>query len=187
MKLIPAQNPRSVSDRYHGQAGQGTVEYALILVLVAIVVVASLALMGPGISEGFQSVLDGLRLENAPQDSKINTTINDFLSRINDFYAENGRWPRSWGSYAFTDLGLDPEDWDEPVEGIRWGPHGADVGLGTNSDDPYVIYVENQDGELQKLYDGWRIWCVAADGNCYYHRVAPENKIDINTLILVPR
>ena len=181
------QIAQKASIRSRGQAGQGTVEYALILILVAVVVVATLALMGPGISEGFQSVLNGLRLDNAQQDNKVISIVNDFLSRINDFYAENGRWPRSWGSYAFTDIGLEPADWDEPVEGIRWGPHGADVGLGTNPDDPYVIYVENQDGDLQKLYDGWRIWCVAADGECYYHRVAPENKIDINTLILVPR
>ena len=108
-----------VSSSNRAQAGQGTVEYALILVLVAIVVIASLSLMGPTISEGFQSVLNGLRLENAPQENKTITIVNDFLSRINDFYAENGRWPRSWGSYAFTDLGLDPQDWDEPIEGIR--------------------------------------------------------------------
>ena len=184
---IHMQNSRKASSHSRHQAGQGTVEYALILVLVAVVVVASLALMGPSISEGFQSVLNGLRIENTAQENKTNTIVNDFLSRINNFYAENGRWPRSWGSYAYTDLGLDPADWDEPVEGIRWGPHGADVGLGTDPGDPYIIYVENQDGDLQKLYDGWRIWCVAADGDCYYHRVAPENKIDINTLVLVPR
>ncbi|MCD4672320.1 MAG: hypothetical protein K8R77_06635 [Anaerolineaceae bacterium] len=170
-----------------GQAGQGTVEFALILVLVAVVVVASLSLMGPTIAKGFESVLNGLQLENTPEENKPLAIVGNFLSRINGFYAENGRWPRSWGSYAYTDIGLNPEDWDEPVEGIRWGPHGADVGLGTHPGDPYYIYVENQDGELQKLYDGWRIWCVAADGECYYHRVAPENKIDINTMVLVPR
>jgi len=172
----------------HKQSAQGTVEFALILVLVAVVVIASLSLMGPTIAGGFQSVLEGLGIRSPTEEqSKTTVIVNDFLDRINTFYAENGRWPRSWGEYAYTDIGLDPDDWDEPIEGIRWGPHGADVGLGTNAGDPYYIYVENQDGEVQKLYDGWRIWCVAADGECYYHRVEPENKIDINTLELVPR
>ena len=169
--------------------GQGTVEFALILALVAVVVIVSLSVAGPTIGEGFKNVLNGLRLENASQEqeNKVLVIVEDFLTRINDFYAANGRWPRSWGSYAYTDIGLDPQDWSMPVEGIRWGPHGADVGLGTQAGNPYFIYVENQSGNLIKLYDGWRIWCVAADGQCYYHRVAPENIVDIRTLVLVPR
>ncbi len=40
--------------------GQGLVEYALILVLVAIVVIAILALLGPQIANIFSKVTDGL-------------------------------------------------------------------------------------------------------------------------------
>ena len=42
------------------EKGQGLVEYALILVLVAIVVIAVLALLGPAISDVFQQVIDAL-------------------------------------------------------------------------------------------------------------------------------
>lgn len=42
------------------EKGQGLVEYALILVLIAVVVIAILALLGPAIRDIFQSIVDAL-------------------------------------------------------------------------------------------------------------------------------
>jgi len=42
------------------EKGQGLVEYALILVLVAVVVIAILALLGPAIANIFQNIADAL-------------------------------------------------------------------------------------------------------------------------------
>ena len=39
------------------ERGQGLVEYALILVLIAIVVIAVLALMGPAVADIFNQIL----------------------------------------------------------------------------------------------------------------------------------
>ncbi len=44
----------------HNQEGQGLVEYALILVLVAIVVIAILAILGPQIGNIFSRITNGL-------------------------------------------------------------------------------------------------------------------------------
>lgn len=49
--LYPAENK---------EGGQGLVEYALILVLVAIVVIAILAILGPQIGNIFSRVTNGL-------------------------------------------------------------------------------------------------------------------------------
>ena len=43
------------------EEGQGLVEYALILVLVAIVVIAILAILGPRIAYIFSKVTNGLK------------------------------------------------------------------------------------------------------------------------------
>ena len=40
-----------------GETGQGLVEYALILVLVAVVVIAVLSLLGPAIGNVFSTIL----------------------------------------------------------------------------------------------------------------------------------
>jgi len=173
--------------RYCREKGQGVLEFGLLLVLVAAVVVGSLALFGSGVEGQYQGILSRLGFGQGQSETTYLTIMNDFLDRINQFYEENGRWPRSWGDYAYTDLGLDPEDWHNPVNGIRWGPHGADIGLGTDPGDEYMIYVSDFDGNEMRLYDSWNIWCVASDSKCYYHRVAPENEIDINTLRLVKR
>ena len=42
------------------ERGQGLVEYAMILVLVAIVVIAVLALLGPAIGEVFSDIIAGI-------------------------------------------------------------------------------------------------------------------------------
>lgn len=42
------------------EKGQGMVEYALIIGLVAVVVIAVLVLLGPAISAKFQDIINGL-------------------------------------------------------------------------------------------------------------------------------
>jgi pilus assembly protein Flp/PilA len=42
------------------EKGQGLVEYALILVLVAVVVIAILALLGPAIANIFQNIVTNI-------------------------------------------------------------------------------------------------------------------------------
>jgi pilus assembly protein Flp/PilA len=42
------------------EEGQGLVEYALILVLIAIVVIAVLLLLGPAVADVFQQILDAI-------------------------------------------------------------------------------------------------------------------------------
>ncbi len=42
------------------EEGQGLVEYALILVLIAVVVIAILTLLGPAVGNVFSAVLDGI-------------------------------------------------------------------------------------------------------------------------------
>jgi len=42
------------------QEGQGLVEYALILVLVALVVIVILAVLGPGIGNAFSQIVNAI-------------------------------------------------------------------------------------------------------------------------------
>ncbi len=41
----------------HREAGQGLVEYALILVLVALIVIVILAILGPAIGNAFSNIV----------------------------------------------------------------------------------------------------------------------------------
>ncbi len=162
------------------QPGQGLTEYAIILALVAIVTIAALSLLGSGIGNTFLA-LPFIEKEGS---NTILSITDDFLSRIREFYDENGKWPRSWGDYAFTDIGLDPDDWDDPIEGLYWKPHGKDVGLANRPGDDVEVYVDDLDGNTLHLYNGWSIWCQT-NNKCYYHSVAPENEIDASTIVVI--
>jgi len=165
--------------------GQAKIEYALLIVLVALVAIVVLALLGPQISEVYQSIVSQFSSVEEEQKSSVVSLMEDFLSRIIAFQAANGKWPRSWGDYRFTDIGLNPADWAGPVEGIYWNPNGDKIGLANKPGDNLQVYVEDLNGNRLKLYDGWNIWCVAATGQCYYHTVAPGNEVDLNTLTVV--
>ena len=140
---------------------QGLVEYALILALVVFVVIAALRLTGTRISDVFLQTANSL---GSKEEAPIEAMIGDFLDRIQKFYDENGRYPRSWGDYRFTDIGLDPADWADSVEGIFWNPNGSRVGLGNKSGDDIQVYVTDLDGNRLHLLS-----CLSAKWNFGSH------------------
>jgi pilus assembly protein Flp/PilA len=62
-------------NKRRGEEGQGLVEYALILVLCAVVVIVMLALAGPSLGGVFANLMKGYQVDN-PVDVCPNTTIN---------------------------------------------------------------------------------------------------------------
>jgi pilus assembly protein Flp/PilA len=60
--------------------GQGLVEYALVLTLVAIVVIAGLTLLGPNVSNVFSRVTAGLAISGAggPGGANVAFTLSDY-------------------------------------------------------------------------------------------------------------
>ena len=162
-------------------SGQGLVEYALILMLMATAAILVLSQLGTDVRDTLHPLAD-----SGQDDTPAWMTIkDDFLSRIQTFHDENGSWPRSWGTYAFTDIGLDPDDWNAPVAGLYWQPHGANVGLANHAGDNLQVYVRDLDGNLLHLYDNWNIWCPVNDDQCYYHTITPGNEIDLTTLMVL--
>lgn len=160
---------------------QGLVEYALLIALVGLIAIAVLVLTGTNLSDLFKRAGDSLQ---GVESSTVQTTIDDFLTRIQEYYDENGRYPRSWGDYRFTDIGLDPADWADIVDGVLWNPNGSRLGIGNKIGDDTQLYVTDLDGNRLHLYDGWNIWCTVG-GGCYYHTIAPGNEVDISTLEIV--
>jgi Flp pilus assembly pilin Flp len=171
------------------QRGQAMVEYILLILLV-IAILAGLVLLGTN-TDGLFGRFTGVFSDSTPEPdpavvlTPIERIAGDFLERIRAYYAQYGRWPSSWSDRRFTDLGLDPDDWEHAVEGIYWNPHGGDVGLANKKGDNLQIYVTDLSGERLHLYDGWNIWCVSSNGTCYYHTVAPGNEVDISTIEVV--
>ncbi len=166
-----------------GQTGQANVEYAMLLVFVALIAVVALTALGSGLADRLEAVSTII----GPSSGSKNTSqvLQDLQSAIRDFYNSHGHWPRTWSPYNFTDLGLDPDDWNEPINGLYWSPHGSEVGIANKQGDNLQVYVKDLGGNTLHLYDGWSIWCPVNDAHCYYHTVAPGNEIDISTIFVV--
>ena len=107
-----------------------------------------------------------------------------FIKLIEDFYLENGSYPRSWYPYRYTDLGLDPDDWVDGVDGIIYKPNG-NVFL-IEPVKHYTFYVDDLEGNTIVLSWklNWNLVYSMEDETWYYHSILPGNEIDIGTLIV---
>jgi Flp pilus assembly pilin Flp len=73
-----------LSDRHHKETGQGLVEYALLLMLVATVVVAALALVGSNTGNVFSNIACSLHQDGqCPAASSANSNQNTNTSNQN--------------------------------------------------------------------------------------------------------
>jgi|GEM_PF-1702780 len=107
-----------------------------------------------------------------------------FIKLIEDFYLENGRYPRSWYPYRYTDLGLDPDDWVDGVDGIIYKPNGNVFLIRPTKH--YTFYVDDLEGNTIVLSWklNWNLVYSMEDEIWYYHSIASGNEIDIGTLIV---
>ena len=105
-----------------------------------------------------------------------------FIALIEEYYAAHGNYPRSWGSYAFTDLGLDPDDFSAAIEHIIYKPAGSRLGIAPEVG--YLFTVQSVDGLTYRLDSdlNWDIWYDFETTAWYYHSIAIQNQVDIATL-----
>lgn len=103
-----------------------------------------------------------------------------------DRKTQTGSYGRSWGDYAYTDLGLVPSDWQMPVGHILYKPGGSRVMVAPETG--YTFIVQSLSGTEKKLpasYN-WNLVYDCASSIWYYHRIESGNEVDIETLQVVP-
>ncbi|MBW1702470.1 MAG: type II secretion system protein [Deltaproteobacteria bacterium] len=114
--------------------------------------------------------------------STFEEITSGMIGLIEKFYVEHGKYPRSWGDYRFTDIGLDPAEWGRGYNGIIYSPCGNRVNV--KPDEGYVFYVTDLKGKERKLsweYK-WNLVYSVKKGQWYYHSIKKKNAIDISTL-----
>jgi len=117
-----------------------------------------------------------------PLGSTFSEITGSIIDLIQDFYDANNRYPRTWGDYVYTDIGLDPDDWDEAYDHIYYSPGGNRVSVKPEAG--YVMEVKDTSGVLKILKpdSNWSLVYSMANAKWYYKAVDPLNEIDISTL-----
>ncbi len=118
---------------------------------------------------------------------------NDFTSiskglidAIQKNFALKGKYGRNWGDFAYTDIGLNPKDWgwSKSVNHLRYVAGGSNVSI--RPEDGYTISVVSAtDPKNIKYLTAKLQWNITYDDltkKWYYHRILPENEVNISTL-----
>jgi pilus assembly protein Flp/PilA len=79
---------RSQYAKRYSEEGQGLVEYALILVLVALVVIVVLSLLGPSIGNVFSNVVDELNILGGGNNYVVAITRADYDSGLQTLHLD---------------------------------------------------------------------------------------------------
>ncbi len=172
--------------------GQALGEYSIGIALVAIALIGALIAMGGNITGMFTGIASGLQSQDAgsaktSMGSTPEEISKSFIELILKYREEHGRWPRSWEPYNYSDLGLDPDEWSHPMDGVKYVPAGDRFGITNVRGDDYQIYVKTKDGRRMHVYDGYGVWYDFNSGQWYYHSKKRNIPVDINTLKIVKK
>ena len=167
----------------HSARGASTLEYALLLALVALILIAAVVSLSLITARNLGTVSSTVSMGSEPSAiQRVLAIIADWHARMLAYYQKYGSWPRTFSPYNFTDIGLNPADWSQPIDGLYLSPHGSEVGIANRTGDNIQVYVKDLNGNTLHLYDGWGIWCPVNSSSCYYHTVAPGNEVKITTI-----
>jgi Flp pilus assembly pilin Flp len=168
---------------------QSFVEYALLVLLLAVVVIAALVLTGQitGQDLGIGSNLSTTPTPSAAPTSTSSTNtqiLQDMFSRTLSYYQQHNSWPRTTSPYNFTDIGLNPADYSQPINGLYWSPNGSNIAVTNKSGDNLQVYVKKTDGTLVHVLDDWSIFCDVSSTVCYYHNITPGHQVDFSSIVV---
>lgn len=107
---------------------------------------------------------------------------NDIIS----YYENKGSYPRTWGDYQYSDIGLNPEDWKSPINHIYYRPSGSKLFL--EPEDGYQFILETVRGVTINLTSSlnYNLIYNTVDQKWYYHSIEAENEVIFETMSVTP-
>ncbi len=169
-------------------AGQAATEYALILGGVAVLLIVAFMALQTNLAATLNLAASPVPIASSPTTplgSTFSEISNGMIERILDYYRKHHRWPRSWGDFAFTDLGLDPHYWQNGFNGIIYKPVGNRLAI--TPDKGYTFIVRDVSGNELTLPSSrnWSLVYNIQAGTWHYHHINGP-RLDISTLKVIP-
>ena len=104
------------------------------------------------------------------------------IKKIQDNYAQTGKYGRTWGTYAYSDIGLSASDLASPIDHIIYSPGGSNLSI--RPEVGYTFLVQSASGVDMKLPERykWNLVHSNVTQKWYYHSIKDSNEINIETL-----
>ncbi len=175
------------TDSRAGERGASITEYVLIVALVLLAVVAAMSLLGRSVRDvlnaGASALVTGQPL--TPLGSTFPEISGGMAALLQEYFELHGRWPRSWGDYAYTDIGLDPATWRQSYNGVIYKPVGNRIQVAPA--EGYSFQFRDVNGTTVTLSwkTHWNLIYYMPDGTWHYHTTTGV-AVRIDTLKVIP-
>jgi prepilin-type N-terminal cleavage/methylation domain-containing protein len=130
--------------------------------------------------------VQSLRVVNkTPLGSTFGEITDGMLALVQQYYAKNGHYPRSWGDYVFTDLGLNPDDWSKAVDHVYYSPGGDRIKVTPEKGYSFKVLDINGKERVLRSKDQWSLWYDMKTAHWYFKSITSSQQIDISTLNVI--
>lgn len=119
----------------------------------------------------------------SPLGNSFEAISSEMIDLITQFYIDHGNYPRDWGDFKYSDLGLDPSDWDGPIDHICYMTAGSLIRI--RPEEGYSFTFEFKSGAAGELKgsSNWDLIYNDKDKKWYFRsKDEPAYEIKIETL-----
>lgn len=129
---------------------------------------------------------DGSLAQLTPLGNDFQTIYTGMIGMIQDYHTANGKYPRSWDPFNYTDLGLDPAFWkNQAYDNVIYTPVGNRLQIEPGPG--YSFFVITIGGDTKKINGpgGNSLKYMLAEEKWYYaNETFSENEFNIETLVI---
>jgi hypothetical protein len=112
--------------------------------------------------------------------SSFTEITQEMIDLIEKYYQENGKYPRTGAKNKYADIGLDPNEWKDAINGIIYTPKGDRILV--NPEEGYTFSITNQKGKELTVSGNKKIIYSMETNQWYYNNIKKGNEVDISTL-----
>jgi prepilin-type N-terminal cleavage/methylation domain-containing protein len=102
------------------------------------------------------------------------------IDAIENYYEKNGKYPRTGAKNRYTDIGLDPNEWQDAVNGIIYTPQGDKVSISPGNG--YTFSVTSSSGKQVTVSGTGKLIYSMETDQWYSSSIKKGNEVNILTL-----
>jgi prepilin-type N-terminal cleavage/methylation domain-containing protein len=102
------------------------------------------------------------------------------IDAIEAYYEKNGKYPRSGAKNGYEDIGLDPDEWKDAINGIIYRPEGDRISISPGSG--YTFSVTSISGKQLTITETDKMIYSMETDQWYYTTIKKGNEVNISTL-----